>query len=145
MDTRTAALDAVPYPPEGDAEAERIVWMNGRNIGWHVREWPLRLPRRSACCIGPVVAAMFGITSVAALVKYEPLRPFLAVITLGFLGVAFYMTYRRRPAEECAPGSVCATRGVDRLNRFNRIMLWIATVVALVALTFPTWSGWIVG
>jgi mercuric ion transport protein len=99
----------------------------------------------SVCCIGPVVAAMFGVTSLAALVKYEPLRPLFAVVTVGFLGVAFYMTYRRPPAEECAPDSVCATRGVDRVNRFNRIMLWIAAAVAVVVLTFPTWSGWILG
>lgn len=96
----------------------------------------------SVCCIGPVVAAMFGVTSLAALVKYEPLRPLFAVVTIGFLGVAFYMTYRRRPAEECAPDSICTTRGVDRVNRF---MLWIAAAVAVVVLTFPTWSGWILG
>jgi len=99
----------------------------------------------SVCCIGPVAAAMFGVTSLAALVKYEPLRPLFAVVTIGFLALAFYMTYRRRPAEECAPHSVCATRGVDRVTRFNRIMLWTATVVAVVVLTFPAWSGWILG
>ena len=84
------------------------------------------------------------ITSLAALVKYEPLRPIFAIVTITFLGVAFYMTYRRRPAE-CAPDSVCATRGVGHINRFNRIMLWIATSVAVVVLTFPTWSGWMLG
>src|SRR5438445_2487865 len=89
----------------------------------------------SLCCIGPVAAAMFGVTSLATLVKYEPLRPYLAIITLGFLGAAFYATYRRRPAEQCAAGSVCETRPV------NRVMLWIATLIAVAALTFPTWSG----
>lgn len=99
----------------------------------------------SVCCIGPVVAAMFGVTSLAALVKYEPLRPLFAIVTLAALSVAFYMTYRKRPVETCAPDSVCATRGVDRVQRFNRIMLWTATAVALVVLTFPTWSGWVLG
>jgi len=99
----------------------------------------------SVCCIGPVMAAMFGMTSLAALVRYKSLRTVFATITIGILAGAFYMTYRRRPAEECAPDSVCATRGVDRVNRFNRIMLWIATAVTLVVLTFPTWSGWILG
>src|SRR6266852_1436936 len=96
----------------------------------------------SVCCIGPVVAALFGMTSLAALVKYEPLRPVLAIITFGFLGAAFYMTYRKRPAEVCEPDSVCATRGVDRVQRFNRILLWIAAAIAVTVLTFPTWSGW---
>ena len=99
----------------------------------------------SVCCIGPVVAAMFGMTSLAALVKYEPLRPLFAIMTLAALGFAFYMTYRRRRAEACEPGSVCATRGMDRVQRFNRIMLWIAAVIAVIVLTFPTWSGWVLG
>lgn len=99
----------------------------------------------SVCCIGPVIAAMFGVTSLAALVKYEPLRPFFAIATLGALAVAFYLTYRKRPADVCEPGSVCATRGVDRVQRVNRAMLWLATVLAVIVLTFPTWSGWVLG
>src|SRR5438128_12236789 len=99
----------------------------------------------SVCCIGPVVAAMFGVTSLAALVKYEPLRPYLAVITIGFLGAAFYATYRRRPTAECATGSVCETRGVGRVHRVNGVMTWVATFVAVVALTIPTCAGWIRG
>ena len=99
----------------------------------------------SVCCIGPIVAAMFGMTSLAALVKYEPLRPYFAVVTFALLGIAFYMTYRKRPAEVCEPGSMCATRGVDRVQRFNRIVLWIAAAVAIIVLTFPTWSGWVLG
>ena len=97
----------------------------------------------SICCIGPVVAALFGLTSLAALAKYEPLRPVFGVVTLVFLGIAFYMTYRRQPVVECAPDSVCATPAIGRLQRINRIMLWIAAAVAAIVLTFPTWSGWI--
>ena len=97
----------------------------------------------SVCCIGPVVAAMFGMTSLAALAKYEPLRPLFATVTFAFLAAAFYMTYGRQPAAECEPDSVCATHGVDRMQRLNRIILWIAAAIALIVLTFPTWSGWI--
>jgi mercuric ion transport protein len=99
----------------------------------------------SVCCIGPIVAAMFGITSLAALVKYEPLRPLFAAITVVLLAAAFYMTYRKRSAEACAPGSVCETQGVDRVQRINRVALWIAAALALIVLTFPTWSTWLLG
>lgn len=99
----------------------------------------------SVCCIGPVIAAMFGLTGLAALVKYEPLRPYFTAATVLALGVAFYMTYRKRPAEACEPGSICATRGVDRVQRFNRAMLWFATLLAVIVLSFPTWSGWVLG
>jgi len=99
----------------------------------------------SVCCIGPIVAAMFGMTSLAALVKYEPLRPLFGVVTVVLLAAAFYMTYRNRPAEACVPGSVCETQGVGRIQRINRVALWIAAALALIVLTFPTWSTWLLG
>lgn len=98
----------------------------------------------SICCIGPIVAVMFGMTSLAALSKYEPLRPIFGGVTVVLLAVAFYATYRR-PEAECEPGSVCATQGPDRVQKINRIALWLATVVALIVFTFPTWSGWVLG
>lgn len=42
----------------------------------------------SVCCIGPIVAVMFGMTSLAALSKYEPLRPILGVVTVALLAGA---------------------------------------------------------
>lgn len=98
----------------------------------------------SICCIGPIVAVMFGVTSLAGLAKYEPLRPLFSGVTIVLLGFAFYATYRR-PAAACESGSVCATRGVDRVQRINRIVLWLASAAAVVVLTFPTWSGWLLG
>ena len=98
----------------------------------------------SICCIGPIVAVMFGMTSLAALAKYEPLRPLFGGVTAVLLAVAFYTTYRR-PAAACEPGSVCVTRGVDGVQKINRIVLWLATAVAVIVFTFPTWSGWILG
>lgn len=99
----------------------------------------------SICCIGPIVAVMFGMTSLAALAKYEPLRPIFGAVTAVLLGVAFYATYRRPAAVACEPGSVCETHGPDRVQRINRIAVWIATAVAVVVFTFPTWSAWVLG
>ena len=96
----------------------------------------------SICCIGPIVAVMFGMTSLAALSKYEPLRPVFGAATAVLLGVAFCLMYRKRAAE-CAPGSLCETQGVDRMQKINRATLWIATAVALIVFTFPTWSAWV--
>jgi mercuric ion transport protein len=98
----------------------------------------------SICCIGPIIAVMFGMTSLAALAKYEPLRPLFGAATAVLLAVAFYATYRRR-ADACEPGSVCATQGVDRVQKANRLALWLATFVAVIVFTFPTWSAWILG
>jgi mercuric ion transport protein len=98
----------------------------------------------SICCIGPIVAVTFGMTSLAALAKYEPLRPIFTAATLALLCLAFYATYRRRPAA-CEPDSVCAAHGPGRVQRINRTVLWVVTGIALVVLTFPTWSAWVLG
>lgn len=33
--------------------------------------------------------------------------------------------------------------GPDRVQKLNRAVLWLVTVVVLLVLTFPTWSSWI--
>lgn len=98
----------------------------------------------SICCIGPIAAAFLGLTSLAALGKYEAIRPVFTLLTLGLLGGAFYLAYRKRPADSCAPGSLCATHP-SRVQRINRIALWVITGVVLAILTFPTWSSWMLG
>ena len=62
-------------------------------------------------------------------------RPIFMVVTFGFLGFAFYLTYRRRPA---SAGTDETNRApITRATRLNRIMLWTVTVVAAVFLFFP--------
>ena len=99
----------------------------------------------SICCIGPIAAAFLGLTSLAALGQYEAVRPLFTFITLAFLAGAFYLAYRKRPAEACEPGSVCATHGPSTVQRINRIVLWMVTTIVLIILTFPTWSNWVLG
>ncbi len=99
----------------------------------------------SICCIGPLAAALFGLTSLGALVKFEKYRPLFTGVTVLLLAGAFYATYRTRPEAPCEPGSLCATRGPDRMARLNRRVLWVVAGLALLVLTFPTWSGWIWG
>ena len=99
----------------------------------------------SACCIGPIVAVMFGMTSLTALAKYEPLRPIFGGVTAVLLVVAFYATYKRPVEGACEPGSICATQGPNRMQKINRIAVWIATIVAVVTFSFPTWSAWVFG
>lgn len=99
----------------------------------------------SICCIGPLAAAFLGLTGLGALVKYERYRPYFTGLTLALLAGAFYLTYRPKPAAACAPGSLCQEAGADRVQRLNRVVLWIVTAAVLLVLTFPTWSSWIWG
>lgn len=94
----------------------------------------------SLCCILPVAAALLGIGSVGAAAAFERFRLPLSVLTLVFLGLAFYFNYR--PAKEsCEAGSICAAP-VNR--RRTRILLWVITFVALAFLAFPYYSGFFV-
>lgn len=59
----------------------------------------------------------------------EAYRPILMVVTFGFLGVAFYLTYR--------PRRVAARKGPARIMAMNKVMLWAVTAVAVFFLFCP--------
>ena len=90
----------------------------------------------SACCVGPLVFALLGISGAAFAQRFEPLRPYLLVLTYGLLGGAFYLTYRPAAAD-CGPGAACE---MPRVNRAGKVGLWIAAVVVMLATTFPLYS-----
>jgi mercuric ion transport protein len=94
----------------------------------------------SLCCIGPLVFVAFGVGASLAS-TFEPLRPLFGVLMLALFAVAFYTVYGRRAAaaaeSACAPGTACA---VPRSRSREKVLLWMAAVLALVLWTFPTWS-----
>lgn len=95
----------------------------------------------ASCCIGPILFAVLGISSAGALSRMEPYRPYITVLTLLLLGTAFYYTYRKKASVECATDSFCANPQSDR---WNKIILWLATVLIMGFLTFPYWSIYLV-
>ena len=94
----------------------------------------------SLCCILPVIAVGLGLTGFAASRFFESWRPYFLVATAGLLAFGFYLAYRPRH-EECEPGSACER---TPLGRWNRFILWLATVLVIVFATFPYYSGWVV-
>ena len=70
---------------------------------------------------------------VATLETYR--YPFMAA-TFGFLGFAFYLTYRPKTSKEdcCAPA---ASGKKFSMMTVNKIMLWAVTAMAIVFLFFP--------
>lgn len=90
----------------------------------------------SACCLGPLVLSLLGVSGAASAQRFEPFRPFLLVLTYGLLGGAFYLTYRPGQAD-CAPGAACE---MPRASRVGKVMLWVATVIVLLATLFPLYS-----
>ena len=95
----------------------------------------------SLCCIGPVLFVTLGVGAGFA-TRFEPLRPLFTVLTIALLALGFYSVYGRQgsttSAASCDIDGTCA---VPRSRRRDRILLWIAALVALVVLTFPQWSA----
>ena len=95
----------------------------------------------SLCCVGPLLFVTLGVGAGLAS-TFEPLRPVFTVATVALLAVGFYAVYGKRPSAvtpgaACGPGETCVIPG----NRTrDRVLLWVATVVALLLLTFPQWS-----
>lgn len=88
----------------------------------------------SACCIGPLLLVFLGIGSAGALIALEPYRPTMMVLTFLFLGLAFYVTYRKPTAAGCEAEKACCTIGRKRLQK---ILLWVATLFVLTMLFAP--------
>ena len=89
----------------------------------------------SACCIGPVVLVLLGVSGAAAALRFEPFRPYLLAVTYGLLAGGFYLTYR--PAEDCAPGAACETAVASRAAK---ALLWVSAFVVIVVTAFPWYS-----
>ena len=68
-----------------------------------------------------------------------------SVITVALIAVGFFTVYGRRRARADDPS--CTVDGscvVPRNRSRDKVLLWIATLIALVLLTFPQWSGLLV-
>ncbi len=86
----------------------------------------------SICCIGPIVLAVLGVGGAGLFSKFANLRPYLIGITVVFLGLAFYFTYRKRKVK-CEDGT-CKIR---RAPKWNKIALWVVTILVVFFLAFP--------
>jgi len=93
----------------------------------------------SACCLGPLVLAVLGLGGAASALALAAYRPYLLALTAVLLAGAFYMTYRRT-ARACGPGEACERPGA---NRAGRVLLWVATLVVLLAAAFPYYSVYV--
>ena len=88
------------------------------------------------CCAGPVLAVAAGVSGAGLASTFEPLRPYFLVATGGFLVLGFWLLHREEQ-KACEPAKACAD---PRVRRTMRITLWIATVLAAVFATFPSWQ-----
>lgn len=98
----------------------------------------------SLCCVGPLVFVTLGVGAGLAS-RFEPLRPVFTILTLGLLATGFYSVYGARvavdPGQEsglsCGSDGACS---IPRKRTKEKVLLWVATLLALLLLTFPQWS-----
>ena len=91
----------------------------------------------SACCWLPLAAIGLGASSAGMGAFFEAWRVPLLLATVALLGVGFYLVYRK---PRCAPGEACEVPN-PRLQRFNRGMLWLTTVLVAAFAFFPEYIG----
>ncbi len=90
----------------------------------------------SLCCIAPLVALIAGVGGAAATFSFlEPLHPYLTVITIGAIGLAWYQTLKPAKAHACG----CET---EERKPFiaSKAFLGLVTVFAVLMLTFPSYA-----
>ena len=68
----------------------------------------------SACCLGPALFLFFGITGLGFLSGLDWLRPYMLVLTLVFIAIAYHYTYGK--------GAKCAKECNPRALRINRAL-----------------------
>ena len=91
----------------------------------------------TACCFGPLLLVTLGLGGawVSSLRALEPYQPVFALLTLVFIGFAFYRLYIQ--PRRCAPGEACAIPAV--LKR-QRIIFWLVVVVVAAMFSFPFYA-----
>lgn len=89
------------------------------------------------CCAGPLIAIAAGVSGAGLAATFDPLRPWFLGATAAFLLLGFWMVDREE-RKACEPGRPCADPGT---RRRMKIMLWIATAVAVLFATFPSWQN----
>jgi len=96
----------------------------------------------SACCWIPLALVGFGASTVGIAGFFEAYRTHLLVVTGLLLAGGFYVIYLRKPT--CAPGDACA-RPNPRLQRFNKLILWMTTGLVLAFASFPNYLTYVTG
>ena len=91
----------------------------------------------SLCCIAPLLALVSGgLGSIAGLLTWlESVRPYTIALSVGTLGWAWYVQLKPKPAT-----CTCDTARPPfwQTKRFLGLM----TVLSLLILAFPVYSGW---
>jgi mercuric ion transport protein len=116
-----------------ETDPERTMRTQGR---WGLIGAIISVVAASLCCVGPLVLMALGVSGawMGSMTVLEPYRPIFMILVFGFLGTAFYKTYRKPKREDCAEESCCAYPSRDRLNK---AALWTVALLVVGFLAVP--------
>lgn len=89
------------------------------------------------CCAGPILAVTVGVSGAGLAATFEPWRPYFLAATVLLIVLGFVLLDREE-RKACETGKPCADPDV---RRKMRITLWVATALAALLATFPSWQG----
>lgn len=85
------------------------------------------------CCVAPLGAMVLSLGGWARIGFFAKWRPVFLAVSFAWLVLAWYLMLRRPSA--CSQGVTCTT---SIASRWNRIIVWLATVLILGAAGLPT-------
>lgn len=112
----------------------------------------------SACCWLPLLLLAVGVSGAGVAATLESYRPLFMVLTFGFLGAAFYFTYRPKKTTATIGNDCCASESTEgesccpttaksgfNMMALNKVMLRGVTLLAVAFLFFPSYVGALFG
>lgn len=139
----TALPDCCAAPESSAEEGSAQAMPREHNVGmWSAGGALTAAVLSYACCWLPLALIGFGVSAAGVAGFFETYRIHFLAVTALLLGTGFYFVYVRKP--KCAPGEACAVPN-PKLQRFNKVMLWTATVFVLGFAAFPNYVGYLLG
>ena len=95
------------------------------------------------CCL-PFVLGGLGVGSAAFATATAPVRPYLLLVSLGLLGLAFYQAYRPATNPPATPSSGSGASVDDCASPRRRLLVWLAAGLIALLVTVPYWLNWVI-
>jgi mercuric ion transport protein len=91
----------------------------------------------SACCVGPLLLALFGLGGAGLFRSLAPYRPLFLLAALALLGLGFFRAYQPRASDVCGCNSTPN-------NRSQKLLLLLAAVLVIGLLLFPYFESYLI-